>query len=218
MQCSVCQMKALIEIVAQGKVFGRDKWMYHYCLSCEFVFLNPSERLTAVDEKNRYLAHTNNHGDQGFADFLAGFVRPVDEILRGLAFRKGLDFGSGPEPVLAEKFRDKGYLMSLYDPFFATGEDVLKDQYDFVVCHEVIEHCFDPMRDLKTMLGCLRPGGVLAIRTQVHPGPKLFENWHYRRDPTHVSFFQSKTFAVIAERLNLRTLRAEKDIFVFAKG
>lgn len=217
MQCPICQMKALIEVVAKGRVYGRDQWTYHACVSCEFIFLNPSERLSSDDEKARYLTHNNNHFDQGFSDFLDLFAEPVSEILKDKQLMKGLDFGSGPEAVLAEKFRQRGFEISIYDLFFAADESVFEKTYDFVICHEVIEHCFEPLREIKIMLDVLKTGGVLAIRTLLHPGPESFESWRYRKDPTHVSFFQKKTFEFIANKYNLRILKSDKDITVFEK-
>lgn len=47
---------------------------------------------------------------------------------------------------------------------------------------------------------------------------KLFENWYYRRDPTHVVFYSQKTFEVIAEQNNWQLEIPAKDIALFCKN
>ncbi len=45
----------------------------------------------------------------------------------------------------------------------------------------------------------------------------LFEGWHYRKDPTHVSFYSEETFKVIAAQRNWTVEIPAKDIILFNK-
>jgi hypothetical protein len=47
---------------------------------------------------------------------------------------------------------------------------------------------------------------------------KQFENWYYRRDPTHVVFYSKKTFEIIAEQHNWQLEIPAKDIALFSKN
>ena len=46
----------------------------------------------------------------------------------------------------------------------------------------------------------------------------LFEKWHYRRDPTHVVFYNEETFKVIAKARNWNYEIIKKDIVLFYKN
>jgi hypothetical protein len=51
----------------------------------------------------------------------------------------------------------------------------------------------------------LAPGGILGVMTMFHPGEGSFADWWYRRDPTHVCFYNEATMRWIGERYGLRT-------------
>src|SRR3546814_13943890 len=49
--------------------------------------------------------------------------------------------------------------------------------------------------DLFDRLGrLLRPGGWLAVMTRFQSDDVPFAGWHYRRDPTHVTFYRAAPF------------------------
>ena len=47
---------------------------------------------------------------------------------------------------------------------------------------------------------------------------EMFENWYYRRDPTHVTFYCEKTFQVIASQRNWKCEIKSKDIVLLQKN
>jgi len=49
------------------------------------------------------------------------------------------------------------------------------------------------------------------------PKNEKFEDWYYRRDPTHVVFYNEKTFEIIASRRKWKTEYLEKNIIIFKK-
>lgn len=107
---------------------------------------------------------------------------------------RGLDFGSGPSPVLASMFRREGFEVELFDKFYANDPSVLERAYDFITASEVVEHFENPRVDLDRLYGILKPGGFLGILTGMLPEAGKFSKWHYKNDKTHVCFFSRDTF------------------------
>ena len=46
---------------------------------------------------------------------------------------------------------------------------------------------------------------------------KDFGQWYYRKDPTHVAFYQPKTFEVIASMMDWSYEIPTKDVVIFKK-
>jgi predicted TPR repeat methyltransferase len=90
--------------------------------------------------------------------------------------------------------------MSVYDKFFAPDPEPLGRRYDFITATEVLEHLACPAVVLPQLLELLQPGGWLVVMTKRARDRAAFANWHYIRDPTHISFFSDATFRWIAER------------------
>jgi len=147
---------------------------------------------SAEEEKAQYLLHENNIDDPRYQNF----VRPIfDEVIkRAPRGAKGLDYGCGTGPVLTSMLSQRGFLMTLYDPFFANAPNVLKQTYDFIVCCEVAEHFHQPKVEFAKLFSLLRLGGFLALMTDLRQPDTDFASWHYRRDPTHVAFYSEKSF------------------------
>jgi hypothetical protein len=68
---------------------------------------------------------------------------------------------------------------------------------------EVAEHFHHPAREFSRLAGMLRPGGWLAVMTTLLSNDVVFEDWYYRRDPTHVVFYRRETFHRIAAMCGL---------------
>lgn len=178
---------------------------YHCCPVCEFISMDESFLLTAEEEKRRYDAHENSLEDPSYVEY---FRRFIDAAIRDncRSGGRGLDFGSGPSPVLATLLeRDYGFVMDIHDPFYAPGKPFLGKTYDLVTCTEVVEHLRDPMGYFRVFEGLLEEDGLLAIMTSFHPkDDEVFLNWHYRRDASHISFYTLKTMQRIALEVGLR--------------
>jgi hypothetical protein len=171
---------------------------YHRCGECELTFLEPSLRPDAATEMARYEEHRNDPLDSGYRSFLRRLAAPVMEVVPSGS--RGLDYGSGPGPTLSLMLAEAGYEMSIYDPFYADDAAVLLDRYDFITCSEVAEHFFNPEAEFSRLAGMLKPGGVLGVMTEPLLDSVDFEQWHYRRDPTHVCFYRPATMAWVADR------------------
>lgn len=96
--------------------------------------------------------------------------------------------------------REAGHEVALYDVFFAPGAAVLECRYDFVSCTETAEHFHDPAAEFRRFDSLLKPGGWLGIMTGMLSEGIDFGSWHYRRDPTHVVFYQQATLLFLAQQ------------------
>ena len=110
-----------------------------------------------------------------------------------------------------------GFEVFLYDPFFYPDKDVLTKQYDFITCTETVEHFHNPWKEFNTLNTILKPNGWLGVMTSFLTTDVMFENWYYRRDPTHVTFYSEKTFQVIASQRNWICEIKSKDIALLKK-
>lgn len=191
MECLAC--KSIHLKVLPTKEAG-DR--YFHCADCDFRFLNPIYRLNSEDEKKRYQLHTQEPSDPGYQEF----VKPLlDEIKKGVGKDSSLlDFGSGPAAMTAGYLRGQGYSVDLYDPFFSPSTKVFDQKYDLVYACEVVEHFFDPSFEFSRISSMLKPGGIFAIMTSLYDSGIDFDQWYYRKDPTHISLYSMATFEKLA--------------------
>ncbi|CAM37338.1 conserved hypothetical protein [Leishmania braziliensis MHOM/BR/75/M2904] len=187
---------------------------YHQCSQCHLVFVPDRFVLSNADEKALYDLHENVPGDAGYEKFLSRAAKPLadffppnahSEAMQGQ--RRGLDFGCGRVQVLAHMLSTAPYNFSMdaYDLYyFPENRHFLEREghYDFITATEVLEHLQDPFSVLRTLWRCIRIGGVLVIMTKrVHGTVDSFCNWHYIRDPTHITFFHQDSFQWLADFL-----------------
>ena len=165
---------------------------YWNCPDCGLVHVPSRYHLSPQEEKERYDLHNNDPENKGYMELLNSLFLPVMNRLEPGA--RGLDFGSGPSPVLASMFRREGFEAELFDKFYANDPSVLERTYDFITASEVVEHFENPRADLDRLYGILKPGGFLGILTGMLPEAGEFSKWHYKNDKTHVCFFSSDTF------------------------
>lgn len=188
---------------------------YWRCSTCEATFLEPSQRLGLVAERAHYLTHENAVEDPGYRRFLAKLATPLlDRLSKGA---RGIDFGCGPGPALAEMLREAGHPMALYDPAFAPDEAALSGRYDFITCTEVLEHLFEPAQVFDRFDAMLRPGGWLGLMTSFQTDDARFANWRYRREPTHVVFYRRATLSRIANILGWTCAFPVKNVALMRK-
>ena len=208
-QCIVCESN-LIESFQTS-----DNKKHWKCLRCSAKFLDKKHYINSDIEKERYLEHENIIEDEGYRNFLSRLSTPLkDKLLQG---SKGLDFGCGHGPALADILIKDGFDVDLYDPFFFPDEDVFLNQYDFITCTETAEHFFEPAKEFKILNSLLKKNGWLGVMTNTLTTDDAFDSWYYRRDPTHVCFYSEETFKVIAEQKNWLYEPISKDIALFQK-
>jgi len=177
---------------------------YLHCKNCEFIFKAEEDLLDEDGELERYLLHENSIEDERYLNFFRKFLDQA-VFKQNLIGNQVLDFGSGPEPVLAYLLK-KEYDMEvdIYDLFFAPEKIYEGKKYDLITSTEVVEHLKNPLEYFKLFKKHLKEGGHLAIMTLFHDNDKeKFLNWHYLGDMSHISFYTPKTLEVISEKVGL---------------
>ena len=190
----------------------RDYWQ---CLHCCLVFVDQQQHLSPEQEKAIYDSHENTLEDLGYQQFLSRVSNPLLPRLKMSS--RGLDFGCGPGPLLANMLSKAGHHVALYDLYYANNPEVLSGEYDFITCTEVIEHLAQPQDVLTQLIGLLKPGAPLAIMTKLVINAERFANWHYKNDQTHISFFSRDTFEYIAKRFNCAIEFIGNDVIILTK-
>jgi len=196
--CKICH--------SQTEEFHHEKFgmIFHQCASCGFIWKDSSIHVGPDEEFEIYENHNNSIHDRKYVRYLKDFVDAsvVPFIGEG---SKGLDFGSGPEPVLSAIMeRDYGYDMDIYDKFYSTHRVYMDKSYDLVTSTEVVEHLDDPLEYFSLFGRLLREDGILAIMTLFHPQDREgFLDWFYIRDASHISFYTPRTLEVISDKTGL---------------
>ena len=160
--------------------------------------MHPGQWLNAAGERAYYQTHQNTVDDPGYRQYLSRLATPL--LPRLAPGSHGLDYGCGPGPALAAMLAEAGFAITTYDPYYADYPERLQQRYDFVTCTEAIEHFYHPGREWRRLLALLKPGGWLGLMTKLARDQAAFANWHYKQDPTHVSFFSRETFLWLAAR------------------
>lgn len=209
MQCPLCENQCC-QHYWQDK--HRDYWQ---CNICQLVFVPPAQRLSPQLEKTEYDLHKNSPDDAGYIRFLNRLAHPLTEVLSDKG--TGLDYGCGPCPVLATLLTRSGHDVRYFDPFYFPDEKVFTQHYDFISCSEAIEHFFNPGEIWQMWMSLLKNNGWLAIMTKRVIDRHRFKTWHYKNDPTHVSFFSEETFHWLAKTYHMRLEVSGSDVVLLQK-
>ncbi len=208
-QCSVCGHPGLRDFQQV------DERCYRRCLRCSATLMDPAGWLSEQDERAVYALHDNRPEDPRYRSFLHRLAGPLLEVLAPR--QQGLDFGCGPGPALAQMLEEAGHEMALYDPAFFPDRSVLARQWDFIACTEVVEHLRHPLAVFRQLDQMIRPGGWLGIMTCFQTDDDRFANWFYRRDPTHIVFYQEATFQWLAKQFGWQMTVPRKDVVLLHK-
>jgi hypothetical protein len=177
--------------------------------------LDPIQFISSNKEKKHYLKHNNEINDTRYRTFLYNLIEPLKDKIS--INDMGLDYGCGYAPALADILRKDGFNVELYDPFFFKNENIFSRKFNFITCSEVVEHFFKPYEEFNKIDSLLATNSWLAIMTSFMTEDYLFENWHYRRDPTHVVFYKKITFKIIANQRDWKINFPSKNIVLFNK-
>ena len=183
---------------------------YYRCESCQLTFLDPAQQLSPEAEKAHYDCHENNPEDAGYRRFLGRLFHPLSERIELPS--DVLDYGCGPGPALAHMIREQGHHCWIYDPNYFPDTSPLNWAYDAITLTEVAEHFHNPGREFQWLQTLVKPGGLLAIMTCFQNDDDRFARWHYRADPTHVSFYRQETFKILAADIGWEFESPAKDI------
>jgi len=190
--------------------------IYDRCNECAFIHQDVSSHVTFEQEREEYDLHENSIEDEGYVSFLDKFLKiGVDAFIKE---GSALDFGCGPEPVLAELLKRRGFEVKTYDRHYPHDIDALDFKYDLITSTEVFEHFHDPVEEMSKISDLLRSGGQLSVMTSVPPEDESFKKWAYRREQTHISFYTLKSLEVLAQKNGMSIIYHDsKRITVFRK-
>ena len=195
-------------------VFFSDKHRdYFRCRICSLVFVASHQHLSLAAEKAIYDLHQNHLNDSGYQRFLSRLLEPMLNKLPKPA--SGLDFGCGSGPLLAEMFKQHGHQIKLFDPFYACQPQNLQQSYDFITCTEVVEHLREPKTSWHQLFAMLKADGVLGVMTKLVIDAEAFAKWHYKNDPTHISFYSRPTLNWLAKRYDYELEIIGNDVILF---
>ena len=208
--CTVCKNNK-IEFFLNVK--DLDYWQ---CPLCKAIMLDPIQFISSNKEKKHYLKHNNEIKDTRYRKFLYNLIEPLKDKITINDI--GLDYGCGYAPALADIMIKEGFNIELYDPFFFKNENIFFRKFNFITCSEVVEHFFKPYEEFNKLDCLLAKNSWLAVMTSFMSEDYLFENWHYRRDPTHVVFYKKMTFRIIANQRNWKINFPSKNVVLFNKN
>ena len=158
-------------------------------------------------ERAHYLHHNNDVDDPRYQKFVEPVLAAILKRLPHNTPVSGLDFGAGTGSVLAHQLKQQApeCVIEMYDPYFHNHPELLSRTYDFIFACEVVEHFYDPAAEFQRLSRMLKPGGFLAIMTDLfHAKTTDFERWYYRLDPTHTVFYSRRTIEWIATGSSLQ--------------
>lgn len=199
--CKICGTKT------QELVHKKLKLRFYFCNHCEFIAKDKNAIITLEEELQIYNNHNNSIEDPKYVAYFKDFIdQAVLKFHHGNRF--GLDFGSGPSPVLAMVLkRDYGFSMDIYDKFYAPEKVYNGKSYDLITSTEVVEHLKNPMKYFQLFKNLVSARGIISVMTLFHPRDhEQFLDWFYIRDKSHISFYTPITMKYIGEKLGLQVI------------
>jgi hypothetical protein len=169
---------------------------YFRCSSCNLIYVPPEYHLSTEEEKIRYSTHTNTIDDKKYVAYLS----EIGDNALALPVRspRVLDFGSGPNQVLAGIINGRGVYCASHDPLYGINADNSGERFNIIVACEVFEHLRDIKKEIRLISRLLLPEGFVYVHTQLYDDVKDFASWWYIKDVTHINFFCEKTMQKIA--------------------
>lgn len=170
--------------------------------------------LSPQDEIARYRLHNNTILNDGYVRTFQDKVGLIKKYCTDI--KLVLDYGCGPEPVLAELLTRHGFECDFYDPNFFPESP--HKSYDLVISTEVFEHLRDIQAEIIKIKAILKHSGFLAVMTSFHDTIKNIENWWYLSDPTHICFFSRHTFDWLAFKFGLSIIYSNNKNFIIFRN
>lgn len=214
MNCPLCDTKTIFLTTGENR-------QYQLCNLCGLIFVPPEFHISAESEVARYRAHENNLDSEGYVEM---FIKKINLVKKHCPqIKTALDFGCGHEPVLKALLEKEGIKTEVFDPNFFPDFPENKT-FDLVISTETFEHFRNPIKNIRQAASCVSPAGFLAVMTRFYPMEKeisckeSFSKWYYKRDPTHIVFYTSKTFEWLAREMRLKILYNNQFDFVLLQN
>ncbi|HKL13630.1 MAG TPA: class I SAM-dependent methyltransferase [Halanaerobiales bacterium] len=208
MKCKLCGSKRIKKISIEEN--------YYFCTNCELIFIEKGAEPSEKQEFEIYKTHENTHENEGYINMFKEFIKKLfiehlDEI------NEVLEYGCGPGPVLADILENKGLNVTKYDPFFYPDLKFQDQQYDLITSTEVFEHFQDPKEEITKLIKLMKPNAYLAVMTSFHNQIDHFKDWWYRRDSTHITFYNLNTFKYIENNYPLQIIKTDCEKSILMK-
>ncbi|HIH44752.1 MAG TPA: class I SAM-dependent methyltransferase [Candidatus Methanoperedenaceae archaeon] len=187
--------------------------MYVRCRDCDLIVVPDEFHVSPQDEMARYRLHENTLSNEGYVRMFREKIALIKGYCPGI--RSVLDYGCGPQPVLAELLRREGYSADAYDPYFFPEKP--DEAYDLVMSTEVFEHFRDVRAGINGIRECVKDGGFLAVMTAFHDAVADFNSWWYITDPTHICFYGMRTFGRISREFGFSIVFTDRKNFIILR-
>lgn len=189
---------------------------FYLCPKCDLRFVDRTQRMKEAEEKLHYEQHNNSTLSPGYEKFLSRLSSYVEKTYDKKSM--GLDYGSGPFPMLNKLLKEKGFKnLHYFDPFFAPKKSYKDIKFDFITICEVIEHICNLKSELNELLNLLKGDGSMVISTGVYHNEIDFSSWYYHLDKSHINFFSEKTFQWISKEFGMKSWIEGKDLVILQK-
>jgi SAM-dependent methyltransferase len=214
MNCPLCYTEVNIFTTGENR-------QYQLCNLCGLIFVPPEFHIPAKSEIARYREHENNLDNKGYVEMFMKKIMIVKKYCPQI--NTALDFGCGYEPVLKALLEKEGIKTEVFDINFFPNFPKNKT-FDLVISTETFEHFKNPIKNIRQAASCVSPKGFLAVMTRFYPLKKEipceenFSKWYYKRDPTHIAFYTSKTFEWLAREMDFKIIYNDQFDFVLLQN
>ena len=184
---------------------------YIKCGHCSLVFVPQDFLLSAEDERKRYDTHENHEQDLRYREYLTKIASGITPFIsKG---QKGLDFGCGASTLMAKIMEESGFEMDSYDLYYHPSTPIWSQKYDFIILSEVIEHLSSLRETMIKLAALLSTDGQFFIKTKFLPQSReQFDSWYYKKDPTHICFFNPQSMGELARVLGMNGPDTSQDL------
>jgi len=215
--------------------FVKHGFAYGLCRDCGTLYQTPRPSLSAFESFYRDSVSSNYWAEVFFPAVAEArrekIFRPRVERLAALCeaqhtkIRRLIDVGAGygifldewrkrlpgthlvaiePSATLAEECRAKGF--DVVENIVERGGEGYEGFADLVVCFEVLEHVYEPLAFVKSLMRLSRPGGIVFVSTLCIDGFDLQTLWHKSNQifpPHHINFLSVTGFEKLFMRAGL---------------
>lgn len=211
-RCPLCKHAATLFLQDKKRAFFD-------CPQCAFVFVDPSDhRMPSIPSTpiKSYGRQQKTAQQRQATQFVLPLLSQLSDLTGDNLL--GLNFGHSLDQQCIDKIQASGHQLLQYDPFKATEQAVLQQQYDFVCSYKVFESFKRPLNQWALLSSLVKPQGWLAIGTALLTDKSHFAKWHHKNNPAHVSFYQHKTFEYLATQGQFKLLFAAKELVLMQKA
>lgn len=224
--CPICQSATSKVGDKSGRVIKRAFSLFH-CQTCGFYYVdNPETDYGLIYDQNYYQGRGADQSIDYVYEFehhqstvrnyeWQGIATIASHFIKNLEGKKWLDYGCGTGGLL--KYCEQNYKVAMFgfdqgwavERAEAAGLRILPEEalenhhqsFDVITAIEVLEHCLDPISELRRIRSLLKPGGLFFYTTgNSQPFEGNILNWSYFAPEIHISLFQPKTMAYALEK------------------